>query len=91
MKFYIIILNLLKDIQWKSDLWKNKMGILPSWGCVSTTVGLQLLDFNKTPGEKAKWELHKGAACCFEQTLQNSSCTAINFPSHKSSKMKKTC
>ena len=28
------------------------------------------LDSNETHGEKAKWELHKNAKCCFEQILE---------------------
>ena len=44
-------------------------------------------NFNKVPGKKPGWELHKSAACCFEypgsNSPQNSSCTATYFPSHK--------
>ena len=36
----------------------------------SDTVWLHHLDFNKTSGEEATWELHKNAMCCFEQTLE---------------------
>ena len=28
------------------------------------------LDANEMRGEKARWELHKDAACCFEQILE---------------------
>ena len=28
------------------------------------------MDFYKTPKEKARWELHKDAAYCFEQILK---------------------
>ena len=44
------------------------MGILRSCSLVSTVVWLH--HFNKTPREKARWELHKDAACCFEQLLE---------------------
>ena len=38
---------------WKSDLFVlKKMGILPNCNCVSTTVGLHHLDFNKTNRKK---------------------------------------
>ena len=54
------------------------MGILSNFTRVSTTV--YQLYTNERLEEKAKWELHKGAACCFEQILeaapyQNGSCT----------------
>ena len=46
------------------------MGILPSCRHVSTTVWLHHLDFNEMFGDKkARWEVHKGAECCFEQNL----------------------
>ena len=38
------------------------------------------------PGEKARCELHKNAACCFEQ---NSGCMSTYFPSCKLSKWDK--
>ena len=28
------------------------------------------LDFDRTPWENIRWELHKDAACCFEQILE---------------------
>ena len=31
---------------------------------------LHHLDFNEMPCEKARCELHKDAACCFEQILK---------------------
>ena len=43
------------------------MGILPSNSCVSTTVQLYHLNCNEIPEEKARWEPHKNAACCFKQ------------------------
>ena len=46
------------------------MEILPSCSHISIIVWLQHLDSNKMPGEKARWELHKNAACCFEQILE---------------------
>ena len=46
------------------------MRILPSCSHVSATVWLHHLDSNKMLGEKARWELHKVAMCCFEQILE---------------------
>ena len=43
------------------------MEIFPSCSHVSIIEWLHHLDFNKTTEEKAKWELYKNAACCFEQ------------------------
>ena len=43
------------------------MGFLSSCGCVNTTVWMHHLEANKTHREKARWELHKNAACSFEQ------------------------
>ena len=53
--------------------------------------GWTTIDVNETHRIKAKCELHKNAACCFEQipgsnTPQNSSCMAICLPSHKPTK-----
>ena len=42
------------------------MGFLASCACVNTTVWMHCLDVNKTPGEKARWEVYKNATCCFE-------------------------
>ena len=56
---------------WKSDL-SYKIGILPSCRRVSTVGWLHHLNFNKTPGEKTGWGLHKDAACCFKQILETS-------------------
>ena len=56
------------------------MGILSSCSRVSTTVSLHL-DYNETQGEKARWELHNDAACCFQQILEAAPCkTAIGRP-----------
>ena len=46
------------------------MGFLPSCSHVSTTVWLYHLNFNETPEEKARWELHKALACYFEPILE---------------------
>ena len=46
------------------------MRILPSCSHVSILVGLHHLDFYKMLKEKARWKLHKDAACCFEQILE---------------------
>ena len=55
------------SIIWKSDLSdKKKTGILQSCSHVSTIVWLHSQNFCKKLGEKAKWELHKNAALCFE-------------------------
>ena len=32
--------------------------------------GLHQLDVNKTHEEKARWELHKNAMCCFQQIFE---------------------
>ena len=37
---------------------------------VSAIAWLHLMDANKTPKERATWELHKDAACYFEQILE---------------------
>ena len=44
--------------------------ILPSCIHVSITTWLHHLDLKKMLGEKARWELHKDAMCCFEQVLE---------------------
>ena len=49
------------------------MRILPSCSHVSTTVQLHCLDFNEMPVEKARCELHKNAAYCFDQILKTAS------------------
>ena len=47
------------------------MKILPSCCCDTTiTILLHHLDSNKMLEEKARWELPKDAACCFEQILE---------------------
>ena len=51
---------------WKSDQTR----FLPSCGCDHTTVWMHHLDSSKMHGEKARWELHKNALCCFEQILE---------------------
>ena len=73
------------------------MGIFPSCSYVPTTVWLHHLGTNEMHGKKAWWELHKDAACCFEQILEASPLkTAAVQPltSHLAnhiSKMSKTC
>ena len=44
--------------------------VIPSCSCISTTVWLHHLDSDKTLREKVRWELHKDAACCFEEILE---------------------
>ena len=46
------------------------MAILPSSSHVSIAVWLHHFDFNETPGEKARLELHKNATCSFQQILE---------------------
>ena len=46
------------------------MRILPSGSHVSTVVWLHHLEFNESPGEKARWELYKDGTCCLEQVLE---------------------
>ena len=52
-----------------SIIWKSEARILSNFRHISTIVWLHYLDSNKTLREKARWELHKDAACCFEQVL----------------------
>ena len=54
------------------------MGFLPSCGYVSTSIWMHHLDTNEIH-EKARWELHKNATCCFEQILEAAQ-TAIERP-----------
>ena len=53
---------------WSLWLKKNRNSLRTS--DVSTIVSLHHLDSNKTPGEKAKRELHNDSASCFEQILE---------------------
>ena len=46
------------------------MEILPSSSHISTNVWLHHSNFNKILQEKARWEIHKDIACCFEQKLE---------------------
>ena len=78
-------------------LWWNKIGFLPSCGCINTTVWMHHLDAHEMHGEKARLELHKNNMYCFEQipeaTLHK---TAPVWPpnshlTNHSSKMNKTC
>ena len=62
------------------------MGFLPSCGCISTTD-------NKMHREKAKWELHKNAMCCFESILEaapHKTVTAYPLASHLTNHQRKT-
>ena len=59
-----IAIDKLKTI-WKFDLSnkkKKKEGSVLLYGCTSWTY--------EAPGEKAQWELHKNAVCCFELILK---------------------
>ena len=66
------------------------MGLLPSCGCVSTTVWLHHLDSNET-----LWEKLDGSYTRIFQTnlgnntQQNSRCMATCLPSHKPSEQEK--
>ena len=74
----------------------NKTEILLSCNTISTIVWFDHMDFKRTHGEKACWELCKDAASCFGQILEaetlkkNSSCKATSFPSPKPFKTCKT-
>ena len=58
----------ISSIIWKSDLSdKIKRDFCASIG---TTERLHSLDSIKTPGEKARCELHKNTTCCFEQIMK---------------------
>ena len=48
------------SIIWKSDL-TDKIGFLPSSGCVLITIWMHHIDANKTLREKVRWELHNDA------------------------------
>ena len=62
-----------------------------------SAVWLHHLDFNEIPGEKARWEVHKNAACSFEQILEVAPYrTAAVWPltsnlTNHPRKMSKTC
>ena len=68
-----------------------------SLGNVKGLVIVLGLNFGEITGEKARWELHKDVACCFEQILEAAAYkTAVVRPltSHLTnhpSKMNKTC
>ena len=51
-----------------TTMWKSNISDICKRG--NTTVWLHHLEFNETPGEKARWELHNDAACYFEQILE---------------------
>ena len=59
---------------------------------VSTTLWQHHLDSNEVLEEKARWELLKDDACCFQQILEaapsnnKNSCMATYFSSYKTSK-----
>ena len=73
------------------------MGNFLSCSCVSTTVWLHHRDSNKIFGEKARWALHKNAACYLVRILEAAHPkTTAGWPlaSHlmnHPSKMSKTC
>ena len=50
--------------------WQIKTGILLICSHVNTIAWLHHLDFDDTPQEKARCELRKDAAWCFEQILE---------------------
>ena len=78
---------------------KISISILTSFLVISHSVTFceVIIDFNKTAGDKARWEQDKDAACCFEQILEPVPYkTAVVWPlaSHNTnhpSKMRKTC
>ena len=49
------------------------MEILPNCIGVKTILPLFHEESNKMPAEKARWKLHKNAACCFKQILEAAS------------------
>ena len=73
------------------------MRIIPSYGCVSTTVGMHHLDSNKMLREKVKEGIQKNAMCCLEQILEATPLKTAVVPPlslhliNHSSKMNKTC
>ena len=73
------------------------MTVLPSCSCDSTIVWLHYLDVNKMSEEKARWKLHKNAACCFEQILEAAPCKTeavwplTSYLTNNQSKMRKIC
>ena len=46
------------------------MRFLSSCGCVNVTLWIHHMDTNKTSGEKARWELCKNTAYCFDEILE---------------------
>ena len=55
------------------DIWSvqlNKMGFLPSCSCIHVTIWMHHMEASKMQREKARWELHKNAACCPEQITE---------------------
>ena len=49
------------------------MGFLPNCSHIRTTVWLLYWNSNETHGDKARWELCKNAACCFEKSRKQHS------------------
>ena len=66
MSYYWVVI----DHTEMQSLWKNKTEILWSRTYVNTIVWMCHLDFNKSIGKKPRWEVHKNAACSFEQILE---------------------
>ena len=55
----------------KSYLFNEiRLDLFPSYSCSHTTIWMHHRDTNKTHWEKARWELHKNAACSLEQILE---------------------
>ena len=50
--------------------WQLKWNFFQVCSFVNTTVWMHHIDTRKSHWEKARWELHKNAACCFEQILE---------------------
>ena len=76
--------------------YKCSLRILPSCNSISTMVWQHDLNFNKMPGEKARWGLQEDVLCCSEQILEVAlykTATLLTFTSqftNHSSKVNKT-
>ena len=81
---------------WKSDLLDEIKQDFFKAVIVSTTIWIHHLDTDKIHEEKAKWELHKNATCCFGQILEaepnkiEAVCLLVSHLTNHPSKMNKT-
>ena len=63
----LVINNSLRFICFNGSSTHIRTGIIPSCGCINTTVWMHQLESNEKNGEKASQELHRMATCCFQQ------------------------